>query len=85
MAKKLLGNGSYFEKKFKKKMESIFNSKKSHRFTKSTHISYIEKEVENPVIDQRSNTMYRPTSSYTKRITQPIEAPKTESRNTNYK
>ena len=81
---KLLGEGSYFEEKYKHKIDIYFNRKNLKRFSKSTHVSYIEKEVDRSEIENADNTAYRPTSSFTKRSMKPMESYKPSSRNTNY-
>jgi hypothetical protein len=59
MARKILGQGSYFEQKFFQKINSNFDDE-LHGFAKSTHISYIENQ--DIMIDAQPKSKYRPTS-----------------------
>lgn len=61
MARKLLGQGSYFEQKFFIKINESFGKKRAKRAKKSTHLSYIENESKELYDRQK---VIRPTSSY---------------------
>ncbi|CAI2371002.1 unnamed protein product [Moneuplotes crassus] len=85
MAKRVLGESTLFEDKFKEKIHKHFNKKGHNRFTKSTHISYIEKEVDAPVFEHGQKNPNGNISSLTKRSATHNEEAKIFSRNSNYK
>lgn len=63
MARKLVGEGSYFERKFFNKINRAFSTHpRSRHHLKSTHISYID-DHEGKVIDDKSKELARPNSS----------------------
>lgn len=63
MARKLLGEGSYFERKFFAKVNECFGKQKqAKRHLKSTHISYIEEQTDK-VMNEKPK-IARPSSSY---------------------
>ena len=63
MARKLMGEGSFFERKFFNKINYTFSSHpRSRHHLKSTHISYID-DHEEKVIDDKSKELARPNSS----------------------
>ena len=63
MARKLMGEGSFFERKFFIKINQSFSSHpRSRHHLKSTHISYIE-DHEEKAMDDKSKELGRPNSS----------------------
>lgn len=67
MAKRVLGEGSYYEKLFKQKLSKLNKTKGEHGYNKSTHISYIEKEVDGPVLTDPAHNRGKMKTSLTKR------------------
>jgi hypothetical protein len=61
MARKLLGQGSYFEQKFFMKINESFSKNKSKKGKKSTHLSYIQDDSKHFYSRQKAS---RPNSSY---------------------
>lgn len=85
MARKLMGEGSYFEQKFFRKLNTQFETKKkrSHHL-KSTHISYIEEDAN--MIDAKQKHSYKPISTFVeKEIKEEDKYSKNRSRGSTYK
>lgn len=85
MARKLMGEGSYFEQKFFRKLNTQFETKKKRRHhLKSTHISYIEEDPN--TIDAKQKLGYKPISSFVEKdIKDEDKLNKNRSRGSTYK